>query len=129
MSPRNSETENDLYRLSPSRTPVRIAEARAGIDESPPLASDDLDDRSIDLEAEDDVSFMRAQRRVPVRRGALPKKAANRLKQALIASSVAGAMAAAAASLYSFGTASGRFRIESSDNIEISGVQNVPRVH
>jgi cell division protein FtsQ len=129
MSPKSSDVENEFYRSSSSRIAFRGTETRAGSDDDASSGvSDGLDDRFIDLETDDDVAFLRAQHRVPVRRGALPKKAANRLKGGLIAASFLGAIAASAATLYSYGTGSGRFRINSSDNIRISGLQNVPRM-
>jgi cell division protein FtsQ len=129
MSPKHSETENDFYRSSSSRISVRTADTRAKADDRPPSEADDsLGDRFVDLETDDDVAFLRAQRRVPVRRGALPKKTANRLKQALIAAAVLGAMCGGASVLYAYATGSPRFRVQASDNIEISGVQSVPRV-
>jgi cell division protein FtsQ len=130
MSPKHSETENDFYRSSSSRISVRSRDARAASDDREPSPADDsLDDRFLDLEPDsDDVAFLRAQRRVPVRRGALPKKTANRLKQALIAGGVLGVMCGGAGMLYGYATSSPRFRVQASDNIEISGVRSVPRV-
>lgn len=82
---------------------------------------------SLDLEVEEESPFLRGQRRVPVRRGPLPKKAANRLKQVFLALLLLAVLGAGASVLYGYGTHSWRFRIDSSDNIEISGTQNVPR--
>lgn len=129
MSPKNSETENEFYRSSSSRVSVRGVGVRGGSEDgSQSLANDGLDDRFIDLETDDDAAFLRAQRRVPVRRGALPKKTANRLRQALIAATVLAVISGGAGVLYVYGTGSPRFRIQASDNIEISGVQSVPRM-
>src|SRR5262249_16647576 len=130
MSPKHSETENDFYRSSSSRISVRSADARAASADREPSPTDDtLDDRFVDLETDaDDVAFLRAQRRVPVRRGALPKKTANRLRQALIAAAVLGVLCGGAGALYGYATSSPVFRVQASDNIEISGVQSVPRM-
>src|SRR5919109_463271 len=129
MSPKHSETENEFYRSSSSRISVRSADKNARSDDLQlPEADDSLGDRFIDLETDDDVAFLRAQRRVPVRRGALPKKTANRVKQALIAAAVLGVMCGGASVLYAYATGSPRFRVEASDNIEINGVQSVPRM-
>jgi cell division protein FtsQ len=129
MSPKNSETENEFYRSSSSRISVRSADTRAGADNRDRSPADDgLDDRFIDLEPDDDVAFLRAQRRVPVRRGALPKKTANRLKQALMAAAVLGVTCGGAGVFYAYATGSPRFRVQASDNIEISGVKSVPRM-
>jgi cell division protein FtsQ len=96
--------------------------ASAGVD-------DDLDNRfaGLDDEEGDEQQFRRAPRRIPVRRGAVTKKVANRLKIAIIALIVAGAVGTIAAYLYSYGMHSWRFRIESSDNIQITGNKHVSR--
>ena len=75
-----------MARKSSSTTPEDELEARVsdaavrsrGFDESP------LDARMLDLDDEAESPFLRGQKRVPVRRGALPRKAASRLKIALI---------------------------------------------
>jgi len=88
----------------------------------------DLDDsRMLDLDAEEESPFLRAQKRVSVRRSALPKKAANRIKWVLLGVFVLSVLGAGAASLYSYSKHSWRFRIESSDDIEITGNHNVTR--
>jgi cell division protein FtsQ len=85
-----------------------------------------LDDtRGLDLDVEEESPFLRAQKRVSVRRGTIPKKAANRLKWALIGVAILGIAGIAAGWLYSYGAHSWRFRIESSDDLEISGAHNV----
>ena len=128
MSPRNSETENEFYRSSSARVSTRRQEARISADDDEALPmGDQLDERFIDLETDDDVAFLRGQRRVPVRRGALPKKTANRLKQGLIAAAVLAVFSGGAAMLYGYGTASAGFRIASSAHIQISGLQSVAR--
>jgi cell division protein FtsQ len=94
-----------------------------------PSPSDDpsLDARFLDLDAEEQSPFLRGQKRVPVRRGALPKKAASRIKIAAIVLAVAAAIGAAGVVVYNYGTHSWRFRLESSDQIEIKGIENVSR--
>ena len=92
-------------------------------DDSPRASIDDA--RLIDLDVDEESPFLRAQKRVSARRSSLPKKAANKL---LWASIVAGAVCAAAilaAGLYHYGERSWRFRVDSSDNIEVVGSQNV----
>jgi cell division protein FtsQ len=85
-----------------------------------------LDDtRGLDLDVEEESPFLRAQKRVSVRRGTIPKKAANRLKWALIAIVLLVLAGIAAGALYSYGEHSWRFRVESSDDIEILGTHNV----
>lgn len=83
--------------------------------------------RPSDPETEQESPFLRAKKRVPVRRGALPKKAANRLK--MVALIVAGVVAIGVlgwgANRYAM--KSWLFRIDSSDQIQLSGNHNVPR--
>jgi cell division protein FtsQ len=101
-----------------------VAEPRASsrsYDESP------LDARLLDLDEEGESPFLRGQKRVPVRRGALPRKAADRVRLLLTVLLVAGAVALVAVTLYRYGTQSWRFRIDSSDNIEVLGTHNVTR--
>ena len=91
-------------------------------------SADDFDEpRMLDLDAEEESPFLRGQKRVPVRRGPLPRKAANRLKIAVIVLMVLGGLLGAATLFYKYGTSSWRFRIDSSDNIEIAGIHNVSR--
>ena len=92
-----------------------------------PTAEDDLDPRLLDLENEAEPAFLRGQKRVPVRRGPLPKKAANRLKIALVSIAVIAGLSSIAMALYRYGAHSWRFRIESSDQIEVAGIHNVTR--
>jgi cell division protein FtsQ len=83
----------------------------------------------LDIEALDDeeARFLRTEKRVPIRRSSIPKKTAKQLR-------VAGSIAAVAITVivltswaYSYGIHSWRFRIESSDSVEISGVRNASR--
>ncbi len=83
------------------------------------------DARVVDLEADEESPFLRGQKRVSVRRGALPRKAANRLKWVALALTVMAIVGLAAGTLYSYGKHSWRFRIDSSDQIEVSGTQHV----
>ncbi len=88
-----------------------------------------INPEDLDLETMDDEEsrFLRTEKRVPVRRSSIPKKAASQLK-------IAGGIAAVAITLmaltgwaYGYGIHSWRFRIESSDSVEISGVRNASR--
>jgi cell division protein FtsQ len=94
-------------------------------------ASEDLDDalhsRLVDLDPDEEPAFLRAQKRVSVRRGPLPRKAANRLKLALIFLAIAGVIGAVVLTIYNYGAGSWRFRLNSSDQIEIAGLQHVTR--
>jgi len=85
------------------------------------------DARLLDLEVEQEPPFLRVQKRVPVRRGSLPKKTVTRLTWAAIALGVVFLCGITVASLYHYGERSWRFRVESSDDIDISGLQNVSR--
>ncbi|HME32808.1 MAG TPA: FtsQ-type POTRA domain-containing protein [Terriglobales bacterium] len=118
-----------MARKSSSITPEEELEAAASeasahnrnYDESP------LDARMLDLDDEAESPFLRGQKRVPVRRGALPRKAASRLKIALVAIAVLGSAGFIWITLHQYATHSWRFRIDSSDDIAISGTKNVSR--
>jgi cell division protein FtsQ len=83
------------------------------------------DARLVDLEAEQESPFLRGQKRVSVRRGSLPPKTANRLKWVAVALVALAILGAAGAGLYDYGKHSWRFRIDSSDQIEVSGALHV----
>ena len=84
------------------------------------------DARVIDLEEEQESPFLRGQKRVSARRGSLPKKTANYLKWGALALIILGIVGAAGGELYSYGKHNWRFRIDSSDQIEVTGAQHVP---
>jgi cell division protein FtsQ len=85
-----------------------------------------LDDtRGLDLDVEEESPFLRAQKRVSVRRSTIPKKAVTPLKWAFIVVAILVLAGIGGTALYSYGERSWRFRIESSDDIEISGTHNV----
>jgi cell division protein FtsQ len=83
------------------------------------------DARLVDLEAEQESPFLRGQKRVSVRRGSLPKKTAARLMWAALTLVVLAILGAAGALLYDYGKHSWRFRIDSSDQIEVAGAEHV----
>ncbi len=83
------------------------------------------DSRLVDLEAEQESPFLRGQKRVSVRRGSLPKKTATRLLWAVLALVLFAILGAAGMGLYRYGKHSWRFRINSSDQIEVSGAEHV----
>ncbi len=87
----------------------------------------DMDARLVDLDVDEESPFLRAQKRVSARRSSLPQKTANRLLWAFVAAAAVCASGIGAAWLYHYGERSWRFRVESSDNIEIGGMQNVTR--
>jgi cell division protein FtsQ len=85
------------------------------------------DSRLADLDAERESQFLRGQKRVAVRRVSLPKKAAHRLLWMMVALVVLALAGAAGAGLYDYGKHSWRFRIDSSDQIEVAGAEHVAR--
>src|ERR1035438_1443355 len=113
----SSATTEDELEARVSDAAVRLR----GFDESP------LDARMLDLEDDAASPFLRGQKRVPVRRGALPRKAASRIKIALILILVLGCIALIWIALHQYAARSWRFRIDSSDNIQVSGNSNVSR--
>jgi len=91
-------------------------------------ADDPLDDgRLLELDVEQESPFLRGQKRVSARRSSLPKKTATHLTWGLLGAVVLFVCAAAVAALYHYGEYSWRFRIESSDDLEIEGLHNVTR--
>ena len=94
--------------------------------EPPPREAID-DARLVDLDVDEESPFLRGQKRVSARRGSLPKKTASRLLWAAIAMAFLCIAAIGAGAIYEYGQRSWRFRIESSDNIEVTGMQNVTK--
>jgi cell division protein FtsQ len=91
-------------------------------------AREELDDaRLVDLDVDEESPFLRGQKRVPARRSALPRKTVNWLLRAAVASAVLCAAGILAAALYQYGEHSWRFRVSSSDNIEVAGTENVTK--
>lgn len=87
-----------------------------------------LDDaRRLDLDVEQESPFLRGQKRVSVRRGALPKKTATRLLWAAVAATLVLCAGLAVAGIYRYGEHSWRFRVDSSDDIDLRGLENVSR--
>src|SRR5229473_7012811 len=81
----------------------------------------EIDDaRLVDLDVDEESPFLRGQKRVSARRSSLPQKTANRLLWSIVAALVACVAALSAAALYRYGEHSWRFRVESSDNIEVT---------
>jgi len=92
------------------------------------VAREELDDaRLVDLDVDEESPFLRGQKRVSARRSSLPKKAAHRLLWAATAGAALCFLGVLAASLYHYGERSWRFRVESSDDIEVTGMQNVTK--
>lgn len=93
-----------------------------------PLPREELDDaRLVDLDVAEESPFLRGQKRVSARRASIPRKTANRLLWAGVAVAILGVCAVAAAAIYEYGEHSWRFRIDSSDDIDVAGVENVTK--
>src|ERR1700720_1129533 len=91
-------------------------------------AREEMDDaRLVDLDGDEESPFLRGQKRVSARRSSLPPKTAHRLLWSLIAASVLCMGAVGGAALYRYGERSWRFRVDSSENIEVTGMQNVSK--
>src|ERR1700746_58713 len=89
---------------------------------------EELDDaRLVDLDVDEESPFLGGQKRVSAPRSAPPRKTASRLVWAFIAAAILCVAAVAAGALYEYGERSWRFRVESSDNIEVTGMQNATK--
>jgi cell division protein FtsQ len=110
----STAVQEELYPL-PRDASERAAPEREPFDDA----------RLVDLEAEQESPFLRGQKRVSVRRGSLPKKTANRLLWVATAVISLGILGVFAAGLYDYGKHSWRFRIDSSDQIEVGGAEHV----
>jgi cell division protein FtsQ len=94
----------------------------------PEAPREELDDaRLVDLDVNEESPFLRGQKRVSARRSSLPRKTANRLIVACITVGFLGVAALGAIAVYNYGEHSWRFRIESSDSIEVTGIENVTK--
>ena len=89
---------------------------------------EELDDaRLVDLDVAEESPFLRAQKRVSARRSSLPKKTVNLLLWGCVAVGILGMAALGVVVLQHYGEHSWRFRLDSSDNIEVNGIENVTR--
>ncbi len=91
------------------------------------FASQIDDARLIDLDVDEESPFLRGQKRVSARRSSLPRKTAHRLLWGAAAAVFLCVAGLATAGLYHYGEHSWRFRVESSDSIEVMGTQNVTK--
>src|SRR5246127_189876 len=90
------------------------------------FAREEIDDaRLLDLDVEKESPFLRGQKRVSARRSSLPQQAAVGLKWTLLTLTVILLGSITVGALYHYGEHSWRFRVESSDDIEITGSHNV----
>src|SRR5215472_7674542 len=110
-----------------ARKSPTISQEELDLQPDEPLREELDDARLLDLDAEEESPFLRGQKRVSVRRGSLPKKTTARLSWAVLGIAVVVISGIAVVSLYHYGERSWRFRVESSDDIEIEGAQNVTR--
>jgi cell division protein FtsQ len=101
--------------------------ASAGLSHSEAARAELDDARLVDLDVDEESPFLRGQKRVSARRSSLPKKTASRLLWASIAAVVLCIAGIAAAGLYEYGEHSWRFRVDSSDNIDVTGMQNATK--
>lgn len=85
------------------------------------------DPREFDDEPDAPPEFLRAPRRVPVRRRTLPKRWRWWLARLLVAVLVLGCLAAAYISVRRYALTAVRFRVASSDDIEFAGTEHVSR--
>jgi cell division protein FtsQ len=91
-------------------------------------AREELDDaRLLDLDAEKESPFLRAQKRVPARRSPLPKKTLTKVLWTLAIIVGAAMFAIAAIEFHGYLKDSWRFQLNSSDDIEMTGLSNVTR--
>jgi cell division protein FtsQ len=120
-------TDND------SKNPLRSrssADRRAiAMDEDDSELLINREDLNLDDLDGEEAQFLRTSRRVPVRRGSIPKKAASQLKIAGVIAAVLVGCGGLSAWAYGYGMSSWRFRIQSSDSVEIAGVKNASRAH
>src|ERR1700751_5683536 len=77
-----------------------------------------LDGRLFDLDDEAESPFLRAQKRVPVKRGKLPRFLLEKARGVLRLLFACGLLGLIAVTFYRYATQSWRFQIDSSDNIE-----------
>jgi cell division protein FtsQ len=121
-----TSAENDSKTSSRSRS---AADRRAiALDDDDSELLINREDLDLDLDGEE-AQFLRTNKRVPVRRNAIPKKAASQLKIAGVIAAVVVGCGGLSAWAYGYGMTSWRFRIQSSDAVEITGVKNASHTH
>jgi cell division protein FtsQ len=124
----NSRTSTDNDPKSSSRTRSSADRRAIAMDDDDSELLINREDLDLDLDGEE-AQFLRTNRRVPVRRNAIPKRAASQLKIAAVIAAVVVACGGLSAWAYGYGMTSWRFRIQSSDVVEITGVKNASRAH
>ena len=124
----NSRTSTDNDSKVSSRTRSSADRRSIAMDDDDSELLINREDLDLDLDGEE-AQFLRTNRRVPVRRNAIPKKAAGQLKIAGVIAAIVVGCGGLSAWAYSYGMTSWRFRIHSSDAVEITGVKNASRAH
>lgn len=124
----NSRTSTDNDSKSSSRTRSSADRRAIAMDDDDSELLINREDLDLDLDGEE-AQFLRTNRRVPVRRSPIPKKAASQLKIAGVVAAVVVGCGGLSAWAYGYGMTSWRFRIQSSDAVEITGVKNASRTH
>lgn len=124
----NSRTSTDNDSKVSSRTRSSADRRSIAMDDDDSELLIDREDLDMDLDSEE-AQFLRTQKRVPVRRSPIPKKAASQLRIAGVIVAVIVVCGGLTAWAYSYGMTSWRFRIHSSDSVEITGVHNASRAH
>lgn len=109
----------DLTDLNGQDEPRTSADARERADHSAFISS-----RAIELDDPEESRFLRAEKRVVVRRGPLDKKTRVWLKRVLMIGAFVVSAGGVAWATYQYGIHSWRFRLDSSENIEINGAHN-----
>lgn len=112
----------------PSRTTSERSRARQRYADESPAQPDvpDLED-AIDFDGEEEAQFLRTQRRVPVRRATLTRKTVSKLKIVVALALGAAFLFSMAYAVHDYAMHSWRFRIDSTDGVTISGVNNASR--
>src|SRR5579885_3463493 len=108
-------------RLPEVEIPVRVD---VGSDRENELAPE-FDGGPTLAENDSEPQFRRAERRVSVRKSALPKKTASRLRIASVAALVLCCAGASYAAAYRYTSRNWRFTLDSSDNIALAGNEKV----
>ncbi len=124
----NSRTSTDNDSKVSSRTRSSADRRSIAMDEDDSELLINREDLDLDLDGEE-AQFLRTNRRVPVRRNAIPKRAAGQLKIAGVIAALVVGCGGLSAWAYGYGMTSWRFRIQSSDAVEITGVKNASRAH
>jgi cell division protein FtsQ len=124
----NSRTSIDNDSKVSSRTRSSADRRAIALDDDDSELLINREDLDLDLDGEE-AQFLRTNKRVPVRRNAIPKKAAGQLKIAGVIAAVIVGCGGLSAWAYGYGMTSWRFRIQSSDAVEIQGVKNASRAH